>query len=157
MVLFRGCRRMQDSSIQNARIQAETTVNDVDFRTFAFCILHLQCLAGPCDRIRFKPIRYKAVNRRREFESNFPLSVVLVSDGFWTIAIRPAFRGVADGPGSRGCRQSLIHLPAWSGGSDQNLRLLAKIENNLVGASSPQRRDIPEAARPRGLDAHCLP
>ena len=50
---------MQDSSIQNARIHAETTVNDVDFRSVAFD-LNLQCRAGPCDRIRFKPIRYYA-------------------------------------------------------------------------------------------------
>ena len=35
MVLFRGRRRMQDSSIQNARIHTETTVNDVDFRHVA--------------------------------------------------------------------------------------------------------------------------
>ena len=68
MVLFRGRRRMQDSSIQNPRIHAEITVNNVDFRTFASCILNHQCRAGPCDRILFKPIRYKPFpSPRRKF------------------------------------------------------------------------------------------
>ena len=49
---------MQDSSIQNARIHAENTVNDVNSWNFASCILYLQCRAGHCDRIRFNPIRY---------------------------------------------------------------------------------------------------
>ena len=49
---------MQDSSIQNARIHTETTVNYVDFRHVASCILNLQCRADPCDQILFNPIRY---------------------------------------------------------------------------------------------------
>ena len=34
-------------------------MNEVDFRSFASCILNLQCRAGPSDPMLFNPIRYQ--------------------------------------------------------------------------------------------------
>ena len=40
MVFSRGGHGMQDSSIRNARIHAEITVSDLDFRNAAACIFN---------------------------------------------------------------------------------------------------------------------
>jgi hypothetical protein len=66
---------------------------------------------------------------------DLPLVHLVRSDGRCTIANRPTFRRVADGPGSLGCRQSRPQRPSRTGGSDHNLRLLASIENGGVRAA----------------------
>ena len=50
---------MQDPSIQNPRIHAETTVNDVDFRNVASCIFH----AGPALAFGYYSIRFDITER----------------------------------------------------------------------------------------------
>ena len=63
MALFRRCRRMQDSSIQNARIHAGITVNKVDFRHVASCIFN----AGPALAIRYYSIRFGIIRNQVEW------------------------------------------------------------------------------------------
>ena len=58
-----------------------------------------------------------------------------------------AFGRVGGERGSRGCRRSRLQRPSRTGGSDRNLRLLARIENN----QRPEKRQEIARIRSAGL------
>ncbi len=90
----------------------------------------LHAFDDPAKSIRRSPRLARESLEGLRVELPLPLVRLVCIEGRWTIANRPTFRRVADGMGSRGCRQSRFQRPSLTGGFDQNLPFLP--ESNTV-------------------------